>query len=303
MIKKSAKLSSKSLSTPFKVIKILKLLVEKPSSIDEILERLEEDGIFTNKETVSKYFTTLRYAGCDIQKIRNKFYIKYPVVHLDDTELETLAHFDIICKNLNSKENYGEFLKFLSKLFSLTNKNNEYKKMRSTITFDEDFNTGKIGKRYGEKIETISKFIQDTPQKIKIICAEKEFTITPLKFHYFKDSICLLGYDIKNNVNKNFPLDKISDIKGMPTAASSSDFGLITTFKISGRLKNAYTVREGEIISEYEDYIMVSNKKEDKDELFKRLLRYGTFCEILYPKSDREKFKNLLENLIAKFSA
>ena len=105
------KANTKSLSTPFRIIKILKLLVERPLSINEILEKLEEDDIFINKETVSKYFMTLRYAGCDIQKARSKFYIKYPVLHFNDTELETLAHFDIISKNLNSKECYGEFLK------------------------------------------------------------------------------------------------------------------------------------------------------------------------------------------------
>ena len=99
-----------------------------------------------------------------------------------------------------------------------------------------------------------------------------------------------------------FPLYKISDIKETLSAKSPVDFSLTTTFKITGRLKNAYAPREGEIISEFKDHIIVSNKKEDKDELFKRLLKYGSFCEILYPKSDREKFKTLVTGLISNFS-
>lgn len=293
---------TKSLSTPFRIIKILKLLAEKPLSINEILEKLEEENIFINKETVSKYFMTLKYAGCDIQKIRSKFYIKYPVLHLNNTELETLAHFDAICKSLNSKENYEEFLKFLNKLFSLTNKDYEYKKLSKLINPDENFSIKQIDEKYKEKIEIISKFMNDTRQKVKITCGNENFTISPLKFHYFKNSVCLLGYDVKNNVNKNFPLDKILNIEEIPSALNSFDFGLITSFKITGRLKNAYTAREGELINKYGDYIIVSNKKEDKTELFKRLLKYGVCCEILYPKTDREEFKKLVEELIAKAS-
>ncbi len=300
-IKKNIKKGAKSLSTPYKILKILKLLIENPLSINEILKKLEEENIFINTDSLSKYITTLKLSGCNIQKRRNRFYVKYPYFYLNEAELETLAHFEIVCKNLNSKANYAEFQKFLNKLSSLTKDFERYETFLKKQEA-ENFSIQKTEK-YKEKIEIISSFLDNGAQKIKILFENKEFTITPVKFHYFKDSICLLGYDIKNNVNKYFPLDKIIDIKGMLSSLAPVDFGLVTTFKITGRLKNAYAIREGEIVSEYEDYILVSNKKEDKDELFKRLLRYGSFCEILYPKTDREKFKNLLESLMTKFSA
>lgn len=300
MIESSDKKVSKSLSTPYKIIKILKLLIETPMSANEILEKLEEENIFINAESLSKYLVTLRLSGCDIQKRRNKFYIKYPIFHLDDAELETLAHFDILCKNLNSKENYGEFQKFLNKLFSLSKNTEKYIQIQA-VQSPETFSTGT--EKYKEKIEIISKFIDGNTQKIKITAENKEFAITPLKFHYFKNSVCLLGYDIKNNVNKYFPLDKISKIEEGNSSLAPVEFSLTTTFKISGRLKNGYYLREGETLTEHGNYIIVSNKKEDKDELFKRLLKYSTCCEILYPKTDREKFKKLVESLILKHSA
>ncbi len=61
-------MKTKNLSTPLKIIKILKLMTEKPVALEEIMSFLEEDNSFVNKETISKYFATLRNAGCDIQK-------------------------------------------------------------------------------------------------------------------------------------------------------------------------------------------------------------------------------------------
>ena len=70
--------------------------------------------------------------------------------------------------------------------------------------------------------------------------------------------------------------------------------------KKKGDLKKSYMAKEGENVSPYDDYLIVTNKNEDKEVLFKRLLKYGTYCEVLYPKSDREKFINLVENLISR---
>ena len=83
--------------------------------------------------------------------------------------------------------------------------------------------------------------------------------------------MCLSAYDNIENVNKNFALNKIDDIKATPSKGINTEFGLSTTFKISGKLKNIYRIREGEIVTNYENYIIVTNKKEDKTELFNRL--------------------------------
>ncbi len=291
-------MKTKNLSTSFKIIKILKLMTEKPVSVKEIMSSLEENEGLVCKETISKYFATLRNAGCNIQKRQNKFYIKYPVLNLADTELDTLAAFQKTAKNLCSKKDYEDFLRFLDKLFILADEG-EISRYKNILQNNKHANLLDTGK-FKEKIETLSEFMKDTPQKIKIDFDKKAYEIVPLKFHYFKKSIYLFGYDCKNKVNKNFPLDKIQDIKRTPSNLYTVDFSLSTTFKIKGELKNSYSAKEGEIISPYEDYLIVVNKKEDKEELFKRLLKYGTNCEVLYPKTDREKFKTLINNLISK---
>jgi len=42
-------MKTKKLSTPLKIIKILKLMTEKPVTVEEILSTLEEDNSFVNK--------------------------------------------------------------------------------------------------------------------------------------------------------------------------------------------------------------------------------------------------------------
>ena len=292
-------MKTKNLSTPLKIIKILKLMTEKPVSLEEILCSLEEDNSFVNKETISKYFATLRNAGCNIQKRRNKFYIKYPILNFSDYELNTLLTFHKVAKNLCTKIDYLEFLKFMDKLFTLSNIN-EFEKYKVMFENMENNTLVNISK-FKEKIEVISEFMGDNAQKIKISFEDKIYTIVPLKFHYFKNSVCLFAYDAKENTNKNFPLSKIKDVSQTHSCAQGTDFSSSTTFKILGNLRNSYSPKEDEIITPFDDYLIVTKKKEDKEQLFKRLLKYGANCEILYPKSDRENFKQLVNHLISNF--
>lgn len=289
----------KSLSTPYKIIKILNIMTKKPVSIDEILTIFDNEGIFIERETISKYFATLRYAGCDIQKRRNKFYINFPVLHFSNDELSTLAEFQKTVSALNSKNNYSYFSKFLDKLFMLCPKTDmgNYQNIYKKCLLEKDFLDKKTTEKYKNKIEIFSEFMDDTPQQLKITYEEKSYNIIPLNFRYYKNSISLLAYDNSKNINKNFLLDKITSIIRVPSAAYNTDMGLATTFKLTGRLKNAYILKRGETGMARGNYMLVTNKTEDKNELFNRLLKYGTSCEILYPKSDREKFLYLIKNL------
>ena len=50
-------------------------------------------------------------------------------------------------------------------------------------------------------------------------------------------------------------------------------------------------------LKEKEPFIIVSNSKEDKNLLIRRLARYYDKCEILYPKSYREEMLSYLESI------
>ena len=93
-------------------------------------------------------------------------------------------------------------------------------------------------------------------------------------------------------------LENIKDICPTPKSSLVSDFAHYTVFELRGRLKNSYTIYEGErVITIGEEFIWVSNNFEDKNQLFKRLIRYGKLCKIISPDCDIEKFKNMLNKM------
>ena len=51
------------------------------------------------------------------------------------------------------------------------------------------------------------------------------------------------------------------------------------------------------ILESKKDYIVVSNSKEDRDLLVRRLSRYFDNCEILYPKDFRKKMTDYLDSI------
>ena len=57
-------------------------------------------------------------------------------------------------------------------------------------------------------------------------------------------------------------------------------------------------LKKGEILLETgEDFIIISNKNEDRELLIRRLLRYYDKCEILYPKSCRKRLIELVNEM------
>lgn len=284
-----------------RTIKILKLLSEKPMSMNEIFNEFSDEDDFISKETISKYFSTLRQLGVVIQKNKNKFFLKYPIcsINFSNQELSVLADFEKMAHDLCSSDDYKVFKSIYEKIFNLTNNecSNAYDDIKKSTFMCNGASL--ISQKHKEKIEKLADYLSFGSRKIKIKYDNTSYQIIPKYIKYMKSNVYLYAYDNISKVNKLFVIDKIEDISLMPQMAAGSEFAYATTFKIYKRLKFAYYPREGEIVEDFSDYQIVTNKDEDKDSLFRRLLRYVDLCEIIYPASDREKFKKLIDNMLA----
>ena len=86
-------------NTCLRVFEVIKLLIQKPYSIEELINILSEkennQNIYT-QETIIKYITTLRVMGLDISKEKRKFVLKkYPIdLNLNEKELKTLEKIE-----------------------------------------------------------------------------------------------------------------------------------------------------------------------------------------------------------------
>ena len=158
--------------------------------------------------------------------------------------------------------------------------------------------------------ETIFKFRQLCKEKQKIsftyenryLNQKQVFTVAPSEIIITPIGCILKAYNPEMAEIQNFYTEDISNIKQLPNLSKPTNVKNSVTFALKGRLANAYELKNGERITNIEeDYIVVTNTEEDKDELLRRLLRYGKACEILYPKSFRKKALSLIAKIKANY--
>ena len=76
----------------------------------------------------------------------------------------------------------------------------------------------------------------------------------------------------------------------------------VTIFILRGALAKRYEPRENERLEMNNDgTVTITNKNENKELLFSRLLRYEDYCEIIKPKIYRDEFKQLIQNTLDNY--
>ena len=150
----------------------------------------------------------------------------------------------------------------------------------------------KDAKEYNEMVECYYKICD-----LSYTGASSAEKICVTTYNTWKDSI----FNSPSEDTKKYELlllSAINEIYSTPEISNKSAFAPYTVFEIMGRLAKTYTLYEGErVIKIKEDSIVVSNNYEDKAELYKRLLRYGTLCKIISTQDDIERFKQMLNKM------
>lgn len=293
-------MKTKTSQAAYRTLEILKSLAEKPLSSQELLEHVEKatDKNF-RKEMVLKYINTIKLLGIDIKKEGNKYYLDKSLECIDFSKKD-LSIFAFIQKYINKinhddyKNNIIESLQIIEKNFSeKTISLYKGNKIRAYLP-------NKPLSIKDENIKQYERYCKDE-LKVKIVyqCEnsqkQKEFLLAPLKIIYKKGNAILIGYDSKNNEYKEFLVQNILYAEQTPQKFIQSSSGSVL-FKLKNRLAKSYVLKNNEILLESgSDFIIVSNKKEDKDQLLRRLLRYFDQCEILYPKSYRTSLLEMID--------
>ena len=277
----------KNLSS-MQVLKTLQVLLEDNYSMTDLIKKLNasEDRPVFNHSIVSKYINTCRYLGIEIPKIHNKYFVASMPFGLDLTarELELLDKLQSIAiETLNSKSArlFDGFLKRLSK----------YSNKQILRVEDKT------------KQETFDVFERAIREKRKISLMLRGKTVLeciPLAIVEKKGKTFFsINYDDKD---KLISVDKVLGIELLFQRFMSKYSNQVVVYKLTGNLAKRYELRENEqIMNRDENEIVISNKDEDKRELFSRLLRYDSNCEILHPKSYRDDMKKLLEEMLGNY--
>ncbi len=292
----------------YRVLEILKELTKRPLSPDEMLRYLElSTNYLYRKELVLKYLNTLKLLNIDIDKIDGKYFIKRSIESID-FDKKDLSLMLFIRKYIDTighegfKNNIEESLQIIERCFPKqildcvrTNTIKPYVPKKSLSVKDE--NVKKFEKYCNDGLGLELKY-----KNYQLNNKNNLYKIVPLKVVYKKGKSVLIAYDPKDNDYKEFVLENITDVKQNPQKQIKGSPSSVL-FKLKGRLAKSYMLKNGEILLETgDDFIVISNKNEDRELLIRRLLRYYDKCEILYPKICRERIIELINEMEAMYA-
>ncbi len=292
----------RKINSSYRIIKILKLLHDAPYSLEELSFELDKDGLSVGAKTITKYFLTLRTAGCSIKKKNGKFYLENVpfFIDLSDGELNVLAFFQKFSQKFNSKKFDYKIQSVFSKILKFTYKETKakYAKILNKIPITT---IPSIRQRCHEIIGIISNVLKEDI-RLKISYNNELFVIVPKSIKFAKGTAYLNAYDERSQKYKRFIISKIAAISSMGLNKGADNFALATIFKVTGRLaKNYYPYEKETIHYESENEKTICNKHQDKLTLIHRCLKYGTCCEIISPQQEKEflikEVDIMLENL------
>ena len=275
------KVSLKKNQSSIQVMKTLQLLMEGDYTMQELIDKLnakEEDAIFNNS-VISKYINTCRYLGFDIPKIHNKYYVAgLPFgMSFSETDTELIIRLYNLVKDEMSSKCFKIFDGLIKKLNRYANK--------KIVRVDKD--------TYQLSYEVFEQAVR-RKRKINLLFKNRA-------------KVECIPLDIVETENKRERLIDINRLSGVEMLSDGYKYPykneqIVVTYALKNKLAQRYELRENEKLLSFNDGVkVISNVGENPEELFSRLLRYDTDCEILKPVSYRDNMRRLIEDALANY--
>lgn len=296
------KKTEKNFDTGLRIVEVLKILLEKDVSKNEIIEEIKNNSLFENvytPEVFIKYFNTLEILGLNIERRKNIYRLKNVFEKLALTKDEYKMLVDLIgyTKKLHNKNLEKSINNIFKKLIKYTDEKiqsdiiNAINKSNQRIYKNPNFIKSLESLLYEEQIISVTYCRNNKTQET--ISVELREIIEK------NNDITLVCYDIKKSRNKKIPITSIISIKQLPNKASKITRTNSVIFRIYGRLADVYKLKPAEKTLDFSPgCITISNYGEDKDVLIRRLLKYGENCEIIQPQNIKEEFLTMTDEIL-----
>ena len=287
--------------TGYRILIILKALMEKSRTIDELVEIIEKNKIIkrvTSKDTLRIDLNTLKRAGCKISRPSKANDYKYELLShpftfkLSDKELKVLIRL----RDKLTQEMEWQDVLILNELYSKI----------ASITFNEELineieNTKPLINVNPNILEELSSPII-IGKKVQIIYnspkfGEEELDIVPQKITFENGKLYLWCYSYKYQKNSLLNIERIAKInfiditKTIETTASYD-----VTYTVMGNSLKTFELKEfEEIIEKTKDSITVLAHVENEFYFIQRLLLFGKDFRIISPDFFKEKLINKIK--------
>ena len=284
-----AKAVSKKNLSSMQVLKTLQILLQGNFTMQELIKKLnlnEEEPVFNNS-VVSKYINTCRYFGIEIPKIHNKYFVTSLPFGMDltNSDINLFENLQKVVKNEMTNKNNKLFDKLLEKINRFSNKKIARVEKETYCFVAELFESAIKEKR---KVKLMFK------SRVDMVCI-------PLKIAENKGK--MFFNVLYKNKERMIASERIAGIEALSEKYSHNFNSQAVIFRLSDGLAKRYSLKENEqLMSKNEDEsIVISNRGENKEILFARLLRYDKYCEILSPKIYREEIKEILDSALKNY--
>lgn len=281
-----------------RVLNLLKILIKNDIDIKTLNKNLKKtfDDIEA-PETFLKYFATLDFSGLKIKKINKKYSLCSYLLQFNFSEeeinllaliYEFFGQSCIECERLELNE-------FINTIKKTMNEKDRYifSEKLSNIEVSELSFLSKEAQKYQEYI--------DLSQKLRITYHGKKYTVEPKNAVIEDGKIFLEVYCFQEYCCKKFLTEDIESLEILPTKVTNCGLTESIVFEVKGKLMDNYRLRDYEKIQTFsEDSMVIINYGEDRDLLLKRLLKYGSNCKILTPKSFQEEFLSTVRRMKEK---
>lgn len=284
-----------SINSGVKIFLIIEILFSSPKNIEEISNKLLEYNIKADKKTVSKYLRTLKLFGFEIEKINGRFQV---------------LNSPLMIKQKNS----GAEIIFLLMEYFFEKENVEYeilkRKFKNIFDVEENLKiknsikkTLQLSQSAKKNLELINNLIKKNKTEINAKYKGKKLKLTIKEIKFAKNGVFLFAKDKNLKNSRHIKINNLENIKPDKTKNLKFKIKEGVNFKIKENLIKNYILKRGEIANYINNEAIITNTYEEKEEIFSRLLKYGTKAEILTPEREKRQFIQKLKSLIEHYSS
>lgn len=292
----------------YRVFETLAFLMRQPANVAEItkyLESLDKNGKTYSKALIYKYLSTLKFAGIELKRHKCKYEIGKLPFRLDFSkeDVEALSVLKSLLKYSPEKdvtENINKFFYQLNTHYDFDNASclnenveckNQIKLKKSQIKEVKDFETLKDN---GLRLKITYKNVIN--EVTTILCEI-------IDVYTNKGNVYLNLYNINQACFLILNTKQIEEFEETPQRYTRRYFSSTTIFKLKGKLAKRYTLRNEECSLGFDSKgcLSIASKKEPKEELFLRLMRYGVECEVISPRIDREIMRTMVKQALKNY--
>ncbi len=253
------------------------------------------DGTSNTHVTLNKYLNAMKIYGIKIKKAKGQYRMLNPLykIKLNRNDVKSVNILKNACNLLSTgknKENCEKFIRAVEIRYD--------EAAQSLSKISDNTNSLDLSFYNSEMVEQVRKCEEYCQQKQKLEIIFKDdrgkdvnLLCSPIELVYHKRKICLKVSGNNGSRMYEIPVESVTSIKHLPSAANSMSIPTTVVYRIKNRLAQNYKIRDWERMDtiEADGSRIIVNKKEDLNLLLKRLMRYGSECEVVSPKFFKEE--------------